>query len=59
MAREVTEVHTFSKEQIEGFAMFYAKYEIIGSFYVGVMKEQTVQWKDDGSLIVTTKHMPE
>lgn len=56
--RPIREVHEFSREQIERMVKMAAKSDIIGSMYVGDIGTQRLQWRDDGSAVVTTEHAP-
>lgn len=59
--REINEVHTFTRDDIERIIAQVARGKIIGGFYVGVLPsaEQAVKWNDDGSITVTTPHIPD
>ena len=56
--REVREIHEFSREQLEKLVKYNAKLAIVGGMYVGEFRDQTVEWRDDGSAVVTTVHTP-
>lgn len=59
MSRQVEEIHTFSRQQIEESLKSLAKLKIIGSIYYGEFDAQRVEWMDDGSARVFTIHSPD
>lgn len=58
MTRTITEIHTFTRENLEQAGKLLAKTKIISGYYIGDIGEQEIAWKDDGSLVVTTTHTP-
>lgn len=56
--RQLTEVHVFTREDIERACMGVAKAKIIGGMYVGCFGTQRAEWQPDGSLHVLTTHAP-
>lgn len=56
--RVIHEQNHYTKDDLIAMACNYAKLQIIDSFYVGDIGEQTVKWQSDGSLIIVTSHAP-
>lgn len=60
MKRVVTEMHTFSPQDLIAMAMAHAKMDIVGSLYRGEIKKQDHEWSPDGNLLkIITVHIPE
>jgi hypothetical protein len=58
MPRTITEVETFTREQLEDYLKQLVKVRLNGS-WLHKISEQHVWWKPDGSVVVTTTHTPE
>jgi len=56
--RRITEIHSFSKADLERAALFLAKAKIVGTMYVGDFHAQSVVWSAGGGLVVETTHTP-
>ncbi|MDE2426306.1 MAG: hypothetical protein KGO96_10420 [Elusimicrobia bacterium] len=56
--RKIVEIHTYSRKDLEHLVMSCAKMQIIGGMYIGEFGSQSIEWREDGSCVVTTTHTP-
>lgn len=52
--RKRTELHNFSRSDLEEMAKQFAKLSIVGRMFVGKIGEASAHWLEDGSIEVRT-----
>lgn len=55
--RQISEVTTYTKSEIEEMAKKFAKMSIVGTMFHGEFKDQTALWRDDGGIEVLTTYV--